>query len=191
MTTSDITPPAPAAALTLHTALVLDDAAVVLDEIHTDPMQRNQSVLQLLRANHDEVDTQDIDEILAAYQHVLTDDALSEIAALYIDYSVDVYLSEHTIAAGPQQLFSVLTDYGNGEQIIEHYPTEHARTQSLRERADAISAIDPSTGEAPDFSQASAADCVEVLDAMLSPTRGHNHLTEATVRADGTYRSEF
>lgn len=158
-----------------YTAVVVDDTAVVLDERFATAAERRDAVVALLIANHDEVPTAQVEEILADDTDENIDETLSEIASLYADFDVDVYLGTHRRDVGPTTLFTAFTDYGNGETFIEHYGSRDERLAQLRDRA---AHAGP---EYPDefFQNADEETCRRIIETALSPTKGTVLLLEA------------
>lgn len=71
------------------------------------------------------------------------DDVLNAIAKLCRPWGVQVYASaplrgpaERLVAGPPAELYSVVTDYGHGDVMVEHFPDRASRTASLRQRLD-------------------------------------------------------
>lgn len=161
---------------TTYTAVVVDDATVVLDESYDTESERRDAVVSLLRSNHDEVDEADIEAILAPYGGASADEALEQVVSLYADFGVDVHLGEHLRDVGPAVLYSAFTDYGDGTHFAEHYGSRDERLKELRLRAANISVGHP----AEFFDNADELTCKQLLEFALTPTNGRVHLFEAT-----------
>jgi hypothetical protein len=164
-----------------YTAVVLDDATVVLDEQFENPSARRDAVVQLLLVNHDEVSAEEVDEILAPFGGANADEALRQVVALYAGYGVDVHLGEYQRDAGPAVLYTTFTDYGDGKTAIEHYPTREARLQELRQRAANLS----EGYTAAFFDTADEETCKKHIEFALTPSRGRVFILEANRHDEG------
>lgn len=88
------------------------------------------------------------------------------------------------------ELFSVVTDYGTDDEgqivdtiTLEHFPTEQARLDSLRERAEHL--VGPIVGNP------SEEDLRALLEEAFAPTKGRVILATAVLQADNVYRPVF
>lgn len=165
--------------VTAYTAVVMDDAEVVLDDSYETPSARRDAVVKLLLANCNEVPVEDVAEILAPYGGANADDALAQVTCLYADYGIDVHLGEHQIDVGPAVLYTTFTDYGDGTTLIEHYGSRNERLTELRQRAANFADGYPLEF----FDHADETTCKKVIEFALTPTRGRLFIIEAD-RAD-------
>lgn len=165
---------------TEYAVLVVDDEQVVLDERFDNPSARLTAIVELMLANHDEVAHQDVNDVLAPFGGANPDAALAQVMALYATCGVDVdlHLSEHQRDVGPAVLYTTLTDYGDGQLFIEHFPTAGERLRDLRQRA---ANVEPD--REVDFGDADENACVTAIEFGLLPTKGRVHLLEASRQA--------
>lgn len=170
-----------------YTAIVIDEAAVVLDHSYDTPSARRDAVVELLGANHDEVPTEDVEAILIPFGGANADVALAQVVGLYADYGVDVHLGEYLCDVGPLVLYSSFTDYGDGTTFVAHYASRDERLAELRQRAADFSEDYPMEF----FDKADEETCKRLIEFALTPTRGHLHLFDAKRRDVGdSYVSE-
>ena len=164
-----------------YTAVVLDDAAIVLDEQFDNPSARRDAVVQLLLVNHDEVSEDEVNEILEPFGGANADEALRQVVALYAGFGIDVRLGEYQRDAGPVVLYTTFTDYGDGKTAIEHYPTREARLKELRQRA-----VNLSEGYGADFfDTADEETCKKHIEFSLTPLRARVFIVEAYRHDEG------
>lgn len=168
---------------TCYSATVVDDGQPVLTEIYPEPWQRRNAVVELLSLNHDEVEPADVQDILDRFGGADPDEALAQIASLYADFGVDVYLADVQIPQIPQEIWSVYTDYGNGDSIMEHFYSQEDRRQALIERCQTL------TGD-PVAHDQSEEHYVAVVRDVLKLTSGSLELRTARLSEDSTYYRE-
>lgn len=161
---------------TEYTVLVTDELDTVLNEAYPHPSARRDGVIELLLANHDEVEEAEVVELLASRGGADADAALNDVVALFNDRGaqISVTTGERQRDVGPLWLYTAFTDYGNGSYWIEHYPTKADRLAELRQRA--LSLTEDSSS---DFSDADEEACQRVIDGALARTRGRVVLIEA------------
>jgi hypothetical protein len=122
------------------------------------------------------------------------DRVVNEIAELCRRWGVQVYESTtsrrgcETITSNritaPQVLFSVITEYGPGQTIAEHFPDRDSRTASLVDRAEQFFAA---PGQIPDLVLSNEQRLAALVATFLMPAT--IALTESTLdEADGVYR---
>jgi hypothetical protein len=168
--------PEPARAIaTEYTVLVTDELDVVLNDAYPHPSARRDAVIDLLLANHDEVEQHEVDEILAPFGGANADAALNEVVNLFVERGtgITVTVGERERDLGPMTIYTAFTDYGDGSYWVEHYPTREARLAELRDRAGALSESHASFEDADDET------CRRAIDGELSKTRGRVILIEA------------
>lgn len=165
------------ATVTEYTVLVTDELDTVLNDAYEHASARRDAVVELLLANHDEVEQSEVDEILLSYGGANADVALNEVVTLLVERGaeIDVTVGTRERDLGPMRIYSTFTDYGNGSFWIEHYPTAEARLASLRERAFTLS----DTGDVAMFADADEDTCRRAIDGGLAPTRGRITIIEA------------
>lgn len=166
---------------TAYTAVVIDDATVVLDGSYDTPSARRDAVVELLLANHDEVPAEDVAEILAPFGGANADAALAKVVWLYAEHGVDVHLGEHQRDVGPAVLYTAFTDYGDGTIWAEHYGSRDDRLSELRQRAANFADGYP----VEFFDNADEETCKKVIEFALTPTNGRLHLFDAERLAVG------
>jgi hypothetical protein len=122
------------------------------------------------------------------------DRVVNKIADLCRRWDVQVYESTtsrrscETVASdritAPQMLFSVITEYGPGQTIAEHFPDRESRTASLADRAEQFFAA---PGQVPDLVLSDEQRLAALVATFLMPAT--IALTESALdEADGVYR---
>ncbi len=122
------------------------------------------------------------------------DRVVNKIAELCRRWDVQVYESTtsrrscETVASdritAPQMLFSVITDYGPGQTIAEHFPDRESRMASLADRAEQFFAA---PGQIPDLVLSDEQRLAALVATFLMPATVA--LTESALdEADGVYR---
>ncbi|MFC9756707.1 hypothetical protein [Streptomyces sp. NPDC056921] len=97
--------------------IITSDRAVWIQELHSSYIVWDQTGLPELRATSDEI--------------------VNALAEVCREWGVHLYMSttaKRTTA--PQTLYSVITDYGPGQTVAEHFTDRGSRTASLIERAE-------------------------------------------------------
>ncbi|WP_311245275.1 MULTISPECIES: hypothetical protein [unclassified Microbacterium] len=168
---------------TVHSAVVIDETVVVLDETFETPAARRSAIVDLLLANHDEVTPEDVVEILAPYGGADADSALVEVVNEYVQVGVDitVHLGTRQLDAGPASLFTVLTDYGDGTTTITHHPSHDGLLQELRTRAAEITGPDSED----QFAAADEKTCIAAIGRNLVQTGGRLYVMSANRQDEG------
>lgn len=164
---------------TCYSATVVDGGEPVLTELYPERWQRRNAVVELLDVNHDEVDTADVQAILDSFGGADPDEALAQIAALYADFGVDVYLADVSVPTVPQELWSVYTDYGDGTCALEHFYSREARRQNLHERCETLLTKTPTDLDEQGY--------VDLVREALQLTSGTVSLHNAVLAQDGSY----
>jgi hypothetical protein len=190
-TSSDQPAPDPAATYDL---IICHDDRMVFHDHYESPEHRLRMCVGLLTDSDVVsriVDSTRSAEIRALYQAYVSqwttapDSVVDAIAKLCRQWGVQVYASTTTKkSSAPATLFSVVTEYGPGQTVAEHFPSREARHASLVERVDQFF-------DAPGCIPHSVAADEERLVVMLAM-----HLMSATVtltessldKADGVYR---
>jgi len=176
--TAIATEPTPTRAFeTAYTAVVFDDQTAVLDESYPTAAARQTAIIDLLLANHDEIASQDVVEVLAPFGGADADTALKRVFALYsnMGVAIDAHLAEHQRDVGPAVLYSSFTDYGDGITVAEHYGTREERLVELRQRASMLA----DDYELEFFQTADETICKQLIEYALRPTQGRLYLFEA------------
>lgn len=171
------------------TAVMIDDAQVVLDESFDTASARRDAVIETILANHDEITTEEVEAILAPFGGANADAALSEVLALLSEAGapVDVHLGEHQRDVGPVVLYTTFTDYGDGSTYIEHYGSRDDRLVQLRQRA-----LNVAVGYPQEFFQnADEETCKKVIEGAIAPGGGRLFLLDAERHAAGEAYESF
>jgi hypothetical protein len=135
-----------------------------------------------------------IHELHLAQASTNPDRIINNIADLCRRWGVQVYECttsrrsyEHTTlkrVAAPQVLYSVITEYGPGQTIAEHFPNRESRTTSLVGRAEQFFAA---PGQIPDLVLSDEQRLAALVATFLMPAA--IALTESVLNeADGVYR---
>lgn len=113
------------------------------------------------------------------------DGIVNDIAKLCRGWGVQVYESTTSKrSAAPRVLFSVITEYGPGQTVAEHFPDRESRSASLIERAEHFFAA---PGHIPGFVLSDEQRLAALVATFLMPATVT--LTEAALdEADGVYR---
>ncbi|MGC4939371.1 hypothetical protein [Kribbella sp. DT2] len=122
------------------------------------------------------------------------DRVVNKIAELCRRWDVQVYESTtsrrscEAVASdritAPQMLFSVITEYGPGQTIAEHFPDRESRTASLADRAEQFFAA---PGQIPDLVLSDEQRLAALVATFLMPAT--IALTESALdETDGVYR---
>ncbi|MFF2053842.1 hypothetical protein ACFVU2_19715 [Leifsonia sp. NPDC058194] len=183
-------PPAPARAYApAFNAVMIDDAQVVLDESFDTASARRDALIETILANHDEITTDEVEEILAPLGGANADAALGEVLALLNEAGVpvDVHLAEHQRDVGPAVLYTTFTDYGDGSTYVEHYGSRDDRLLQLRQRALNVAIGYPSEF----FQNADEETCKKVIEGALAPGGGRIFLLDAERHAAGEAYESF
>lgn len=161
-----------------YAALVTDEGVTVLDDAYEHASARRDAVIDVLASNHDEVDQDEIDDILASFGGANPDVALALVTERFVNRGgqIDVTLGERRRDVGPITLWTAFTEYGDGTTAIEHYGTREDRLAALRQRA--LHLTDEHSSEW--FDRADEETCRRVLDGALARTHGRVLLLEAT-----------
>ncbi|MFB6724916.1 hypothetical protein ACFCV3_32365 [Kribbella sp. NPDC056345] len=135
-----------------------------------------------------------IHELHHAHASANPDRVINNIAELCRRWDIQVYecttsrrsyqhpASQH--AGAPQVLYSVITVYGPGQTIAEHFPSRESRTASLVDRAEHFFAT---PGQIPDLVLADEQRLAALVATFLMPAT--IALTESVLgKADGVYR---
>ncbi len=167
--------------VTIYTAVVLDNEALVLVEDFAHASARRDAVVELLLVNHDEVEPERIERILAPFGGANADVALGHITALYEPYGIKVFLTEKTRPRELAALYTIFTDYGDGDTYIEHYASQEARRDALLERVRQFYTDVDGNPLPDDVTEAALTQILETL--FLISTRGRVYLSQATRHA--------
>lgn len=181
--TSTVEEPALRAFGTEYHALVVDEGTVVLDQHFSTDHERRDEVLELLKANHDEVSAEEVQDVLDRFGGADPERALQTATALYADFGVDLHLSDRQIDLGPSFVYTTLTEYGDGTGSIEHYGSRDERLTALRERALMLDDKHP----AEFFLDADENECLLVLQYAIAGTKGRVVLFQAKRNDDASY----
>lgn len=183
-------PPTPTRAYApTFTAVMIDDTQVVLDESFDTAAARRDALIETILANHDEITTEEVEEILAPFGGANADVALGEVLALLneVGVPVDVHLAEHQRDVGPTVLYTTFTDYGDGSTYVEHYGSRDDRLLQLRQRA-----LNVAVGYPGEFFQnADEETCKKVIEGALAPGGGRIFLLDAERHAAGEAYESF
>lgn len=167
---------------TVHSVVVVDEGTIVLDETFDTPSARRAAVADLMIQNHDELASQDVVEIMAPFGGADADTALELVIDAYASVGVDVtvHLGTRTQDIGPAELFTVLTDYGDGAIVTTHYPTRELRMTELRSRAAEIA---HDHYPADFFSDADEETCRKAIEYHVAGRKGRVYLVDAARQA--------
>lgn len=170
---SDELGPGPEASYDL---IICHDDRIVFHDHYSSPALRLRMLAQLLEVS--DVVAEAVDATRAAEVRELhdsmsdrwgtaPDQVANAIAKLCRRWGVQVYVSTtRKRSAAPETLFSVVTDYGSGQVIAEHFPTRAARQRSLVERADQCF---DAPGRIPERILADDSRLAALLSALLMP----------------------
>lgn len=166
-------------------AVIIHDHQCLLDQAFDTPELRRDAVLWVLSQELDIVEEDRVRQVLATHPDDV-DAGLEEIVQMHTDADggVVVYLTWMFVPTGPKELHTVLTDYGDGTQVIEHYPTAAARLEQLRGRA----ALLASNGTEVDefFAAADQETCRRTIEGKLVPVMASVSLYTSRARQDGS-----
>ncbi|MFD4949950.1 hypothetical protein ACFWNT_47680 [Streptomyces sp. NPDC058409] len=96
---------------------ITSDRAARIQELHSSYIARQQTSLPELRATTDEI--------------------VNALAKVCREWGVQLYVSTTAKkSAAPRTLYSVITEYGPGQTVAEHFPDRGSRADSLIERAE-------------------------------------------------------
>lgn len=131
---------------TTYDLVICHNDRIVFHDHYTSPAFRLRMCEQLLTASDvvaGVVDAARANEIHELYQsHVskwetAPDAVVNVISKLCRRWGIQIYMSTtKKKTAAPAVLYSVITQYGPGQTVAEHFPTRQARRASLIERAE-------------------------------------------------------
>lgn len=131
---------------TTYDLVICHNDRIVFHDHYTSPAFRLRMCEQLLTASDvvaGVVDAARANEIHELYQsHVsqwetAPDAVVNVISKLCRRWGIQIYMSTtKKKTAAPAVLYSVITQYGPGQTVAEHFPTRQARRTSLIERAE-------------------------------------------------------
>jgi len=126
--------------------IICHNDGLVFHDHYISPALRLRMLVQLLTAS--DVVASAVDATRASEVHEMCrsrsshwesapDAVVNAIAKLCRRWGVQVYLSTtKKTTAAPRRLYSVITEYGPGQSVAEHFATRQARRASLIERAE-------------------------------------------------------
>lgn len=173
--------------------IVLHRDRIVFHDHYDDPQQRLRMCVSLLTQS-DVLPSGTIDSLLAAQILCVAnariadwstepDTVLNAVSKLCRSEGVNIYVSTtRKKTAAPAVLYSVVTEYGSGQTIAEHFPTREARRCSLIERADNFFAA---AGCIPDLVLADEQRLAALVGTFIMPATVL--LTESVLKASGHY----
>lgn len=126
--------------------VICHEDRIVFHDHYVSPAFRLRMLPQLLTASDvvaEAVDAARANEVHELYQSLSAqwesspDAVVNAIAKLCRQWGLQIYVSTtKKKTAAPAVLYSVITQYGPGQAVAEHFPTREARRASLIERAD-------------------------------------------------------
>lgn len=156
--------------------IICHDDRIVFHDHYASPALRLRMLAQLLTLSDVVADAVDasragdvsrLHESMADQWSTAPDHVANAIAKLCRTWGVNVYVSTtRKRSAAPEAIFSVVTDYGSGQVIAEHFPSSQARRSSLIERADQCF---DAPGRIPERVLSDDARLAALLSALLMP----------------------
>ncbi|MCQ6272024.1 hypothetical protein M8J71_16255 [Pseudarthrobacter sp. R1] len=174
--------------------VICHDDRIVFHDHYPSPAFRLRMCAQLLTASDvvlGAIDASAANEVHELYQsssgqwESAPDSVVNAIAKLCRRWGVQVYVSTtRKKTEVPAALYSVITEYGPGQTVAEHFTSREARRASLIERADMFFS---SRGSIPERVLADEQRLAALVGAFLMPATVL--LTEALLdEADGHYK---
>ena len=178
---------------TVFSAAVAHEGAIVLNEAFATAHERRDAVVEHLRVNHDEVESETVALVLDRFGGASPDTAAEAVFALYEESvmgQLSLSLGESELDDGPAVLYGTLTDYGDGTIAAEAQGSAEERLDALRDRAGQFYE-DLSGEELPENTDETF--LVHVMNTLfLDPTKGRAQLFEMRRRDEGNnWRSEI
>jgi hypothetical protein len=175
--------------------VICHEDRIVFHDHYSSPAFRLRMCAQLLTASDiaaSAVDASRANEIHDLYQsrakewEADPDAVITAISKLCRRWGVHVYVSTtRKRSAAPAFLYSVVTEYGPGQVVAEHFTSREARRASLVERADTFFSA---PGSIPDLVLADEQRLAALLGTFLMPASVL--LAETALdEADGHYRT--
>ena len=126
--------------------IICHDERIVLHDVYGNPHLRLRMCLELLTSSDvvaTAVDSARAEELHSLFQDRIDqassepDQVINAIAKHVRRWGVQIYVSTtHKKSDAPAVLYSVVTEYGPGQIVVEHFPDRQARTASLIDRAE-------------------------------------------------------
>lgn len=178
---------------TVHSAVIVHDGNVVMNEVFESAHDRRDAIVEHLRVNHDEVESDVPVRVLDRFGGASPDEAVLTVFACYedaVNEQLLLDLAESEIDDGPAWLYGTLTDYGDGTVAAEAQGSEQGRADALRERVSMF--YEDLVGE-PLPDDADEAFLSRVMNTLfLDPARGRLYLFEMQRNDEGLeWRSEI
>jgi len=168
-----------------HDLIILDGDRIVFHDYYRSPTQRMIEALRLVTSCFaDSIDASTlkairrdlpVSQITALTDDDAADRCLNTLSKLCRTSGVYLYVTTtHRPAAAPIELFTVITDYGSGHVVTEHFTDRQTRRESLLGRAQQFFA---SPEHIPDRILTDDQRLAAMISTLLTPAQVH--LTES------------